>query len=570
MSPRCRALGDTDGTLSLLITGDEEGYSTWGTPRIIDWLNERQIRPDMILIGEPTSVDRLGDTVKIGRRGSVNMWIEAPGRAGSRRLPAPHEQPDPSPRPSDRRAGRASTSTTAPTPSRRPTSSSPASTLRRMSATSFRASATAQLNIRFNNLQKGDRPRADGRGDRRARGAGRHGPRAHFRRSVPDSARPALRRRRRRHRRGDRPRARAVHQRRDVRRPLPHPALPGRRFRPAQRDHAQGRRMRRGRGHSRRCRASTNGYCARYSRLESGSFPSFRPPSQASGTALVPAAGSYTNPVLDKDFPDPAVIHAPDGLYYAYATQTLRDGQWINIQVARSDGPRRLGTSRRRAAGKAGLGADDPGFLGAERHLRWLDLFHVLFGDARRLPRTAARPLRSRSPRRRLRPGRSSTWACRCCLGMGFEYIDPMAYDDPATGKRLLYWGSGFQPIKVQELAEDRMSFAPGSEPVDLIWPNPARRAPSPAGRGLLGDPPRRFLLSLLLRRQLLWTRRPLRRDGRPLRKRDRTVRDARTGQGCAAQPDAVQKRALARAGPQLRSSPTRPDRSGSCITRST
>ena len=33
----------------------------------------------MILIGEPTSVDRLGDTVKIGRRGSVNMWIEAPG-----------------------------------------------------------------------------------------------------------------------------------------------------------------------------------------------------------------------------------------------------------------------------------------------------------------------------------------------------------------------------------------------------------------------------------------------------------------------------------------------------------
>src|SRR6185369_11586380 len=67
-----------DGTLSLLITGDEEGYATYGTPRIIDWLNDKQIRPDMILIGEPTSVDRLGDTVKIGRRGSVNMWIEVP------------------------------------------------------------------------------------------------------------------------------------------------------------------------------------------------------------------------------------------------------------------------------------------------------------------------------------------------------------------------------------------------------------------------------------------------------------------------------------------------------------
>jgi succinyl-diaminopimelate desuccinylase len=75
-------LGDTAGTLSLLITGDEEGYSTWGTPRIIDWLNERHIRPDMILIGEPTSMERLGDTVKIGRRGSVNMWIEVPGIQG--------------------------------------------------------------------------------------------------------------------------------------------------------------------------------------------------------------------------------------------------------------------------------------------------------------------------------------------------------------------------------------------------------------------------------------------------------------------------------------------------------
>jgi arabinan endo-1,5-alpha-L-arabinosidase len=53
--------------------------------------------------------------------------------------------------------------------------------------------------------------------------------------------------------------------------------------------------------------------------------------------------------------------------------------------------------------------------------------------------------------------------------GPGFVNIDPMSYDDPATGKRLLYWGSGFGPIKVQELAPDRMSFAAGSAPVDLI-----------------------------------------------------------------------------------------------------
>ncbi|HEY0165359.1 MAG TPA: glycoside hydrolase family 43 protein, partial [Sphingomicrobium sp.] len=53
--------------------------------------------------------------------------------------------------------------------------------------------------------------------------------------------------------------------------------------------------------------------------------------------------------------------------------------------------------------------------------------------------------------------------------GDTFVNIDPMSFDDPATGKRLLYWGSGFKPIKVQELAPDRLSFAPGSKPIDLV-----------------------------------------------------------------------------------------------------
>src|ERR1700760_1275120 len=47
------------GTLSLIITGDEEGPATYGTPAIIDWMAARGIRPDMILIGEPTSGDPL-------------------------------------------------------------------------------------------------------------------------------------------------------------------------------------------------------------------------------------------------------------------------------------------------------------------------------------------------------------------------------------------------------------------------------------------------------------------------------------------------------------------------------
>lgn len=86
---------DHQGTCSLLITGDEEGPATFGTPRIIDWLNERNIRPDMILIGEPTSETVLGDTVKIGRRGSVNMWIEVPGTQGH--VAYPHRASNPLP-----------------------------------------------------------------------------------------------------------------------------------------------------------------------------------------------------------------------------------------------------------------------------------------------------------------------------------------------------------------------------------------------------------------------------------------------------------------------------------------
>ncbi len=46
--------------------------------------------------------------------------------------------------------------------------------------------------------------------------------------------------------------------------------------------------------------------------------------------------GDYVNPILDCDFPDPAILRDADGFYYAYGTQTLRDGEWVNIQVARS------------------------------------------------------------------------------------------------------------------------------------------------------------------------------------------------------------------------------------------
>jgi len=147
-------LCETTGTLSLLITGDEEGFAAYGTPRIIDWLNERQIRPDMILIGEPTSVDRLGDTVKIGRRGSVNMWIETPGMQGH--VAYPHRATNPI-APLARVIAALDAVHLDDGTDQFPPSNLEFTAISTPTDASnvIPGAATAQLNIRFNNLQKG-------------------------------------------------------------------------------------------------------------------------------------------------------------------------------------------------------------------------------------------------------------------------------------------------------------------------------------------------------------------------------------------------------------------------------
>ena len=144
----------TSGTLSLLITGDEEGYAAYGTPRIIDWLNERQIRPDMILIGEPTSVERLGDTVKIGRRGSVNMWIEVPGVQGH--VAYPHRATNPIAPLAKVIAALDAVHLDDGTEQFPPSNLEfTAIDTPTHASNVIPATATAQLNIRFNNLHKG-------------------------------------------------------------------------------------------------------------------------------------------------------------------------------------------------------------------------------------------------------------------------------------------------------------------------------------------------------------------------------------------------------------------------------
>ena len=148
------AASQDKGTLSLLITGDEEGFATFGTPRIIEWLEERNIRPDMILIGEPTSVDRLGDTIKIGRRGSVNMWIDVPGTQGH--VAYPHRADNPVAKLARIVAALDALHLDDGTEAFPPSNLEFTAISTPTSASNvIPASATAQLNIRFNDLQRG-------------------------------------------------------------------------------------------------------------------------------------------------------------------------------------------------------------------------------------------------------------------------------------------------------------------------------------------------------------------------------------------------------------------------------
>jgi len=84
------------GTISFIITGDEEGPALHGTRALIDFMRANGHAPDLCLVGEPTSVNRLGDMMKIGRRGSVNMWLTARGTQGH--VAYPHLADNPIPR----------------------------------------------------------------------------------------------------------------------------------------------------------------------------------------------------------------------------------------------------------------------------------------------------------------------------------------------------------------------------------------------------------------------------------------------------------------------------------------
>ena len=83
------------GTLSLLLTSDEEGPALNGTVKMLAFLREKNLLPDVCLVGEPTSLKEVGDTVKIGRRGSLCLRLTVQGKGGHVAYPHLADNPIP-------------------------------------------------------------------------------------------------------------------------------------------------------------------------------------------------------------------------------------------------------------------------------------------------------------------------------------------------------------------------------------------------------------------------------------------------------------------------------------------
>ena len=99
---------DYHGSIGFIITSDEEGIATDGTDVVVKTLEKRGIRPDYCIVGEPSSLNKLGDTIKNGRRGSLCRQLTVFGKQGHIAYPKTGHQPDPSDSTRTGRTGRRS------------------------------------------------------------------------------------------------------------------------------------------------------------------------------------------------------------------------------------------------------------------------------------------------------------------------------------------------------------------------------------------------------------------------------------------------------------------------------
>jgi arabinan endo-1,5-alpha-L-arabinosidase len=189
-------------------------------------------------------------------------------------------------------------------------------------------------------------------------------------------------------------------------------------------------------------------------------------------TAAAGAVKTYTNPVLNQNYPDPTVIQAPDGYYYAYATNHEVQGQLVHIQVSRS----------RDLVAWEQLGDAMPQKPAWATHDFWAphvsydrkNKTYYLYYSGETPGDALGKCLGVATSKDPAGPFLDKGEPLLC--GESFVNIDPMAFDDPQSGKKLLYWGSAHQPIRVRELTDDRLQFKPGTAATEVVPARPDRK----------------------------------------------------------------------------------------------
>lgn len=170
------------------------------------------------------------------------------------------------------------------------------------------------------------------------------------------------------------------------------------------------------------------------------------------------------NPVLNQDFPDPTVIRA-GGKYYVYGTQTMVNGKDVHIQVASSTDLQNWQQEGDALPVKPEWASHDfwaPDVIYDEE----LKKYVLFYSGESGKPGKCLGVAFSDHP-----AGPFIDKGTPLICGETFVNIDPMAFIDPKTGKKLLYWGSAFQPISVREMKDDWTDFKAGSTAQPLVWP---------------------------------------------------------------------------------------------------
>ena len=180
--------------------------------------------------------------------------------------------------------------------------------------------------------------------------------------------------------------------------------------------------------------------------------------------------------VLDHDFPDPTIIRAADGWYYAYATQAMTEEatpRLLNLQVARSRDLKSWQHLGDALPVKPTWAKTTQNFWAPHIHYAY-NLYYLYYSAE---PDTkdglCLAVAVSRNPQG---PFVDSGKPMVC--GPGFSNIDPMVFNDPQSKMPLLYWGSGFESIRVQPLTQNLLSLNPRFKKIDLVWPD---RSSNPA-----------------------------------------------------------------------------------------